>query len=89
MKSKTRALFKVGVLILFILFAIFAANYAYAKSKDFFLEFNIAQIPGLAIHSTPTAGINAEGTPISTAYPTQSSSGFIPQPWDGASRVIW
>jgi LCP family protein required for cell wall assembly len=86
MKSKIPALLKVGLFTLFILVAFFAANFAYAKSKDFFLTFDMAQIPGLAVQNTPSGGSNSEGTPDPTPLPMLSSDP-VPQPWDGASPV--
>jgi LCP family protein required for cell wall assembly len=86
MSYKTITPLKVGLVTLFIIAAMFAAYAAYTKSYGFFLSFNIAKIPGLAIISTPTIAANQDGTPAATPLPTQSS-GPAPQPWDGASRV--
>jgi polyisoprenyl-teichoic acid--peptidoglycan teichoic acid transferase len=86
MNSRTLTPLKLGLIALFLLAAIFAAYAVYTRSFDFFLSFNIAKIPGLAILSSPTALTNLEGTPISTPLPTLSS-GPEPVPWDGASRV--
>jgi LCP family protein required for cell wall assembly len=86
MKYKTPALLKVGIFSLLGLIVIFAAYFAYTKSYDFFLSFNVAQIPGLAIQNktTPTPSENNE--PVATPLPTLSS-GPVPIPWDGASPV--
>lgn len=85
MKRKPPALLKVGLISLFITAAIFAAYVAYTKSYNFFLSFNVAQIPGLAVQgsstTSPSNGISAP-TPVPTL-----SSGPAPEPWDGASRV--
>ncbi|OGO60296.1 MAG: hypothetical protein A2032_02610 [Chloroflexi bacterium RBG_19FT_COMBO_49_13] len=86
MRSKIPALHKVGLLSLFVLAAIIAAYVAYTRSLDFFLTFDIAQIPGLAIQNTPVSGQNSGGLIAPTPLPT-SSTGPTPQPWDGASRV--
>src|SRR4030042_5062748 len=86
MKRKTSPLLKVGLLALFILAAVFAANVAYAKSKDFFLTLDIVQVPGLAIKNTPRAGNTTDGNPVTTQEPILSSDP-VPEPWDGASRV--
>lgn len=86
MKLKPHALLNVGLISLFAIAAIFAAYFAYTKSHDFFLSFDLAQIPGLAIHETATADPADHGTPVATALPT-SSSGIAPLPWDGARRV--
>jgi LCP family protein required for cell wall assembly len=86
MNIKTPALLKVGLFSLFVIAAIFAAYVAYTKSYDFFLSFDVAQIPGLAIRSNPTALPAIDGSPAPTPNPTLSS-GPVPIPWDGASRV--
>jgi LCP family protein required for cell wall assembly len=86
MEQRTLTPLKVGLITLFIIAAMFAAYAAYSKSYDFFLSFNVAKIPGLAILSTPTASSSLDGTPVPTPIPT-TSSGPVPLPWDGASRV--
>ncbi len=86
MNHKTPALLKVGLFSLFIIAAIFAVYVAYTKSYDFFLSFNVAQIPGLAIQGSSTQLPNIDGTSAPTTNPT-ISDGPTPQPWDGASRV--
>jgi LCP family protein required for cell wall assembly len=86
MNYKTTVLLKVGLFSLFITAAIFAAYAAYSKSYDFFLSFNLAQIPGLAIQGSPTLLPNIDGTGAPTPVPTLST-GIAPEPWDGASRV--
>ena len=87
MIHKSPTFLKVGLLSLFILAAIFAAYAAYTKSYDFFLSFNVAQIPGLAIQATTTLAPSIDGTPAPTPVPTSSSSDPLQQSWDGASRV--
>jgi len=86
MNRKIPALLKVGLFSLFVIAAIFSAYVAYAKSYDFFLSFDVAQIPGLAIQNKPTrmpeGSIDTAATPMPTL-----SSGPAPDPWDGASRV--
>src|SRR4030043_841761 len=86
MKRKTPALLKVGLFSLLALAAIFAAYVAYTRSYDFFLSFNIAQIPGLAIQSNSSPVPIENGDPVATPLPTLSS-GPAPVPWDGASPV--
>ena len=86
MNSKTPALLKVGLFTLFIIAAILAAYVAYTRSYDFFLSFNIAQIPGFAIQNNSTAIPEDNGDPAPTPLPTLSA-GPAPEPWDGASRV--
>src|SRR4030042_5401541 len=86
MKRKTPALLKVGLFSLLALAAIFAAYVAYTRSYDFFLSFNIAQIPGLAIQSNSSPVPIENGDPVATPLPTLSS-GPAPLPWDGASPV--
>jgi LCP family protein required for cell wall assembly len=86
MKLKSPALLKVGIISLLVIAAIFAAYVAYTKAYDFFLSFNVAQIPGLAIQATGTTAPSIDGTPAPTPIPTTSSDP-VPVPWDGASRV--
>jgi len=86
MKRKTPALLIVGLFSLLALAAIFAAYVAYTRSYDFFLSFNIAQIPGLAIQSNSSPVPIENGDPVATPLPTLSS-GPAPVPWDGASPV--
>jgi LCP family protein required for cell wall assembly len=87
MIHKTPTPLKVGLLSLLVIAAIFAAYAAYTKSYDFFLSFNVAQIPGLAIKATSTTAPSIDGTLAPTPVPTASSSDPVPQAWDGASRV--
>ena len=86
MKRKMPALLKVGLFCLIGLAVIFAAYFAYTKSYDFFLSFNVAQIPGLAIQNNPTATPSGSNDPVATPLPTLSS-GPAPVAWDGASPV--
>ncbi len=86
MKLKFPALLKIGLIALFVLAIISMAYVAYAKSYDFFLSFNLAQIPGLAIQSNSTPVPVGEGTPPPLSNPT-SAPDPAPLPWDGASRV--
>jgi LCP family protein required for cell wall assembly len=86
MNLKPPALLKVGLICLFVIAAIFAAYVAYTKSQNFFLSFNVAQIPGLAIQGNPSAEQGNDGIAASTPVPTLST-GPVPLPWDGASRV--
>lgn len=86
MNSKFPALLKAGLISLFVVAAIFAAYLAYVKSYDFFLKFDLAQIPGLAIQSNTNPIPVGEGTQPSTINPYISADP-PPIPWDGASRV--
>jgi LCP family protein required for cell wall assembly len=86
MNLKKPALLKVGFISLFVILALVAAYFAYTRTFDFFLSFNIAQIPGLAIQSTATVSPNLDGSPVPTPLPTLSS-GPAPVPWDGAKRI--
>jgi LCP family protein required for cell wall assembly len=76
----------VGLFCLIGLAVVFAAYFAYTKSYDFFLSFNVAQIPGLAILNNPTATPSGSNDPVSTPRPTLSF-GPAPVSWDGASPV--
>ncbi len=85
---KTPPLLKAGLLILFLAGAAFLAYFAYAKSHDFWVSYDVTDLPGLAIEYKPTPTANLEGTPAPTAEPTKAiSSGPEALPWDGASRV--
>jgi LCP family protein required for cell wall assembly len=86
MKPRIPTPLKVGLLSLFIIAALLAAYAAYTKSYTFFLSFNIAKIPGLAIQANPTTPVTNEGSPVTTPVPTLSSDP-VSVPWDGASRV--
>ena len=86
MKRKIPALLKVGIFSLFIVAVISTAYVVYAKSYDFFLSFDVAQLPGLAIHNDNPVQQTIDGTPVSTPLPT-SSADLAPAPWDGASPV--
>lgn len=86
MKKRFPSLFVAGIIVLFVIAAIFAAYVAYAKSYDFFLEFDLAQIPGLAIKNNATPEPVGEGTQPSNLDPTMAAEP-APLPWDGASRV--
>jgi LCP family protein required for cell wall assembly len=88
MNRNPSALLKAGIISLFLIAAVFAAYVAYTKSLDFFLSFNVAQIPGMAVQASTTAIPGIDGTPASTLLPTLST-GPVPQPWDGASRVTF
>ncbi len=86
MEQRTLSPLRLGLITLFIIAAMFAAYAAYVKSYGFFLSFDVAKIPGLAIKNNPPALSSLDGTPGPTLVPT-SSSGPLPLPWDGASRV--
>jgi LCP family protein required for cell wall assembly len=86
MKRKIPTLLKVGIFSLFIIAAISTAYVVYAKSYDFFLSFDVAQLPGLAIRNDNPVQQTIDGTPVSTPLPT-SSADLAPDPWDGASPV--
>ena len=86
MKRKTPALLKVGVFSLIAIVVIIAAYFAYTRSYDFFLSFNLAQIPGLAIQNQPIPTPLGNTDPLPTALPTLSV-GPAPVAWDGASPV--
>jgi len=86
MKRKLSAPVKAGLLILFLALAGISAYFAHRWARGFFLDFNIAQLPGLAIQNTLTPGPSTDGTPAASTNPTQVA-GPPPEPWDGGSRV--
>jgi LCP family protein required for cell wall assembly len=86
MKRKTPVLLKVGLLCLLGLTLILAAYFAYTKSYDFFLSFNVAQLPGLAIQNNPTPTPAENNEPVATPLPT-SAVDTASVSWDGASPI--
>jgi LCP family protein required for cell wall assembly len=86
MEQRTLTPLRVGIITLFIIVAMLAGYATYTKSYDFFLSFDVAKIPGLAILNTPISPAGLDGSPAPTPLPT-TSSGPLPAPWDGASRV--
>ena len=71
MKRKISAPVKVGILILFLAIVAVLGAAIYRGARDFFLKFDMAQLPGVAIQNTLTPGIVGEGTPAVTPNPTQ------------------
>ena len=82
----TPALLKVGIILMFVIAAIIAAYVAYTRTYAFFLTFEMAQIQGLAVQNTPSGTQDSGGGSQTTPLPTFSAD-FVPEPWDGASRV--
>ena len=79
---------KAGLLVVFLIAAVLLAAFAYKQAQSFFVSYDVTNLPGLAIVSSPTPVLDEQGTPIpATPVPATGSSGPIPQPWDGASRV--
>ena len=86
MKRTLTTPIKAGILILFLALAGIIAYFTFDRVRGFFLSFDIAQLPGVAIVDPQATTVVGEGTPVPTPQPTQSV-GAAPQPWDGASRV--
>lgn len=59
---------------------------AFRLSHNFFLSYNVTNIRGIAVISSPTPAVDSQGNPL-PAVPQPGPSGPTPQPWDGASRV--
>lgn len=79
---------KWGLVVVFVVAAILVALFAYQLAQKFFVSYDITNLPGLAIVSTPTPALDEQGIPIpATEAPVPVSDGLTPQPWDGASRV--
>jgi LCP family protein required for cell wall assembly len=79
---------KWGLVVVFAVAAILVAIFAYQLAQKFFVSYDITNLPGLAIVSTPIPALDEQGTPIPvTEVPVTASDGPAPQPWDGASRV--
>lgn len=77
-----------GLVVVFILAAIWLASFAFIQAQKFFVSYDVTNLPGLAILSSPTPAINEQGTPIpATPIPALGLDGPTPQPWDGASRI--
>lgn len=77
-----------GLVVVFILAAIWLASFAFKQAQKFFVSYDVTNLPGLAILSSPTPAINEQGTPIpATPIPALGLDGPTPQPWDGASRI--
>ena len=86
-KLKTSSLVtRGGLWIAFLIFAVLTALVSYTQLRAFFLQYNVTSLPGLALVNSPTVVLNEQGTPISTPVPGVST-GPVPRPWDGASRV--
>ena len=86
MKKKTLILTRVLLAVCILAVVIFVAAFAYKLSHSFFLSYDVTSLKGLAIKSSATPALNAEGTPIQDT-PEPGPSGPTPNPWDGASRV--
>ena len=79
---------KAGLFVVFLIAAIPLAVFAYKQAQNFFVSYDVTNLPGLAIVSSPTPVLDEQGTPIpATPAPATGSDGPVPQPWDGASRV--
>lgn len=79
-----------GWLALFLVSASLIAYLVYSRSVDFWSEFTIANLPGLALVASPTPSLDEQGLPLPETIPETSGSvdlGSAAQPWDGASRV--
>jgi len=67
--------------------AVLLAWFVYIKARDFFVAYDVTDLPGLAIKVKPSPATNELGTPILSTEATPGPSGPKPQPWDGAGRV--
>ncbi len=78
---------KSGLLVGFLILAVLTALVSYSKLREFFLQYNVTSMQGLAIVSSPTQALNELGTPIPNTPVPETVIGPVPRPWDGASRV--
>jgi LCP family protein required for cell wall assembly len=85
-KRKTSPVLVVGLIAAFLIAAFISAYFAYTKSHDFWVSYDVTNIGGLALKDTQVSGTDEEGNPVPTEF-VQTISGPTPQPWDGASRV--
>jgi len=75
-------------LVLFLVLVGATAYFAYNRSHDFWLTYNVTSLDGFAVRTGDATGTpNAEGTPAPTLRPTSMNLIATPEPWDGASRV--
>jgi len=87
-KHNSSIIMKGGLVVVFFLAATLLASFVYRQAQKFFVSYDVTNLPGLAIVSSPTPALDEQGTPIpATPVPVSSSDGPTPQPWDGASRV--
>ncbi len=87
-KLRTSSLLtKSGLWVAFLIFAGLTALVSYSRLRDFFLQYNVTSLPGLAIVGSPTVVLNELGTPIPSTPVPAGSTGPVPHPWDGASRI--
>lgn len=88
LKSNSSTFVRGGLVVAFVIVAILLASFIYQQARKFFASYDVTNLPGLAIMSSPTPALNELGTPIPTVpQPISGSEGPTPQPWDGASRV--
>jgi len=87
-KNNSLNFVKGGVVAVFVITAIVLAIFVFQLAQKFFVSYDVTNLPGLAIVSSPTPALDEQGTPIpATPVPASGSEGPAPQPWDGASRV--
>ena len=74
-------------MVAFAVLALLTAYFAYTRTRNFILTYNVTEIQGFAFDSKPTNTPNEQGV-IATEQPKPTQvSGPQPQPWDGASPV--
>jgi LCP family protein required for cell wall assembly len=71
----------------FVVAALLLGWFVFLKARDFFIAYDVTDLPGLAIKAQSTPLSNELGTPILVTQTPPGPSGPEPQPWDGASRV--
>lgn len=87
-KTNSSNLLKGGLVVAFVIAAILLAFFVFQITRKFFASYDITNLPGMAIVSSPTPALDEQGIPIpATPEIVSGSDGPVPQPWDGASRV--
>ena len=92
-KKKALGWQKIIKILLILAVAVFLAFFTYNAVKELVTTWEITSLPGLAIKQpTPTpqsedSDTTSEEGDATTSEPAITSSGPVPDPWDGASRV--
>jgi LCP family protein required for cell wall assembly len=86
--KKTSIFIKAGLVVFFAVAAILLAVSVFSQAQKFFVSYDVTNLPGLAVQSSPTPALDEQGIPIpATPLPATGSDDPTPQPWDGASRI--
>jgi polyisoprenyl-teichoic acid--peptidoglycan teichoic acid transferase len=87
-KKKPSILLRGSLVVAFVIAAVLIAFYAFGQAKNFFVSYDVTNLPGLAVVNTSEPALNELGTPVlPTPIPAAAPDEQTLQPWDGASRV--